>query len=486
MTERSNGGDSGGRSIVDLTQGEEDEKLPTTPQWKSTQKGLVLSPAPTSIQSRLRAWQEYIETREDTSFTVSDPASSFPKEHEEEGAKLRSESLISAAPTYQPSLAGISTIFDGQPDLEIVDLTRVSEKPEKKILPKHPITPQKPVKPNVLPTPPQTNKSSNKAAPIKRVRPASPSRLPAGFAFKRQKSDHTLKNSVKSDVDDNTACNLDIDEQEQEVNAPDRKFSTAGFVIPPPITLSSTPSKPFRAPPTLPGDVLDPQPDKLIDRRAVIHPDGHPHHDPSIFSTKPFHWTKWTGPDYVALSNYIMRKVNAEEFARERTNKNKSGRVFTTEEVDHVLRAVVTRPLRILRESMKRGEKGMEELEWYYKTYGTPIRVWARGTQYQVRGELAGIKNKCVVLMIETPPEPEEKFDSEATKMNVQANPNLGPNGNAHIPIGALTTEDWKELDDGLSENDTRAMIVWRDEEGLGPELQGPNLKTEVLDLTDE
>lgn len=343
-------------------------------------------------------------------------------------------SILSAPAAYQPSLAGLSTILGSEKEKEqepeVIDLTAPGPKKSKKPTARPPVTPQKSRHVTGLNTPPPSNQSDQDVT-RKRARSGTltPTPTDRGGSSKRPKLDTEPKSSPNT---------------EKQMNDT--------------VASGSAPEDQRAAQPPHHTNGCERQPDPLINRHTVTIHNGHPEHDPSIFSIKPFQWNEWNEHDYFALSEFLMQGFNAEEFARQRTANSATGRVFTTEEAHYVMRAVVARPLRLMEQNTKRGKEGMMQLANYYKRFGAPIRMWAKGSQYQTRGEIAGIKDMSVHLMLETPSETDGSMASGETR--------------AEIPITTLTNDDWWTLKDCASDNDIKVLRAWRNELNL-PKL-GP------------
>lgn len=202
------------------------------------------------------------------------------------------------------------------------------------------------------------------------------------------------------------------------------------------------------------------EPTPVVRRDRVLRQDENVLHDPTVFSPKPFSWDEWTPKDYLALSTFLEASFDANEFARTLSNLDGHRRV-TTEEVNWMLRAVVTRPLRLAECSRRRGKEGMAELRECVEKYGTEIRVWSEG-RTKVRGEFLGLKDHGVVIALAT-----TKFGKIEQDLANRFSEGLvvqKGSGQANLSLKRLRRQDREYLETILSRKDLKVFRRWQRE----------------------
>lgn len=168
----------------------------------------------------------------------------------------------------------------------------------------------------------------------------------------------------------------------------------------------------------------------------------HPNH-PSRSVKPPLKWQEWQANDYLALSKALERSFDFIGFTAAR------GR-FTEEDVRRMVRASVTRPLRLLGEK-RRIESGMRELAKYFDTHDKEIRTWCSGVEdgrWRVRGQLREIKDRHVLVAFET--------GQDVYGMQIEE-------GIVMIPTSVIvkSREDLQYLADTLSAEDKATFRAW-------------------------
>lgn len=200
-----------------------------------------------------------------------------------------------------------------------------------------------------------------------------------------------------------------------------------------------------------------PQPTPVIRRDMIVREDGHVYHDPSIFSAKPFKWDEWSPKDYLALATVLENNFDATGFAMDLSNIE-GHRIVTTEEANWMLRAVVTRPLRLAECAKQRGENGMQELQEYVEKHGTVIRSWGVG-EARVKGEFLGLDDYGVVIALATTKFGQAEQDA-ATILNEGLTIEMS-SGRANVGLKKLSPKDMKYLRETVSDNDRVVLGEW-------------------------
>ncbi|KAK5118361.1 hypothetical protein LTR62_002875 [Meristemomyces frigidus] len=117
--------------------------------------------------------------------------------------------------------------------------------------------------------------------------------------------------------------------------------------------------------------------------------------NPQKFSIKPPFWKRWSPKLYSTFAQHLLEQFDPLPFAREHN--------LPVDEVQHVLTALITRPLHSAEEAARRGEEGIQSMFDLANKFGIKCRRWGRGEDNDTRfyAELAGVEKQIVVLTTE-------------------------------------------------------------------------------------
>ncbi|KAF2803964.1 uncharacterized protein BDZ99DRAFT_481544 [Mytilinidion resinicola] len=225
------------------------------------------------------------------------------------------------------------------------------------------------------------------------------------------------------------------------------KAARIGFTEPPKtIALATPPPTPLK--PSFndaPSTPCTPTPSTAI----IISESEEETLDPLAFSLKPPIWTPWRGSEYQDLATAIATSLLIDKFATEHNR--------THADVLSVLDATVLRPLRDVEEAKERAEKGLAQLFALYTDYGTPKRIWAKGSGYEIIGELKDVRLGEVIVVGKSCVEVDQDDDCFEGSTSDQSKRTKKPE-TVVIPITVLTRSDHQWLY-GVLKEDKRKIL---------------------------